>query len=91
VAVISTLPVTLDGSLRGEVARAGQGADPPRATADPDRYGDGFGVWSGTSFSCPACVGRIGAVLAALPEPAGADEHGAQLAQAVAEIVGSGS
>jgi len=53
-AVVSTLPVTFDGSLQPAVAtRDG------RATVDPDNYASGFGIWSGTSFAAPVLAGEI--------------------------------
>jgi len=91
VAVVSTMPVTLEGSLRSDVAVAATGSDPARATPDPDSYPSGFGVWSGTSFSCPCCVGEVAAVLARSPLAKRRDERIKQVSAAVAEVVGGGS
>ena len=38
VAVVSTMPVTLQGSLRGDIAVPATASDPARGTPDPDRY-----------------------------------------------------
>jgi hypothetical protein len=88
VAVVSTMPVTLQGSLRGDLAVGVIGADPARGTPDPDGYGTGFGVWSGTSFSCPCCVGKVGAVLARSPIAKGHAERVKRVTAAVLEVVG---
>jgi Subtilase family len=56
-AVVSTMPVTFNGSLQ-PVARLeidGQ----VRSTLDPDDFSGGFGTWSGTSFSAPVLAGEI--------------------------------
>ena len=82
------MPVTLQGSLRGEVAVGAVGTDPARGTPDPDGYGTGFGVWSGTSFSCPCCVGKVAAVLARSPIAKSSAERVKQVTAAVAEVVG---
>ena len=52
--VVSTLPVTFDGSLQPSVA-----TQDGRETIDPDNYASGFGIWSGTSFSAPVLAGEI--------------------------------
>jgi len=53
--VISTAPVTQDGSERAFV-------DLPtairRTTVDPDRFRGGFAAWSGTSFAAPVLAGE---------------------------------
>ena len=88
VAVVSTMPVTLQGSLRGDVAVAAVPGDPARGTPDPDGYGTGFGVWSGTSFSCPCCVGKVGTVLARSPVAKDHAERVKRVTAAVLEVVG---
>ena len=63
--VVSTLPVTFDGP--GRPVLHGRDPDPfagPRATVDPDGYGGGFGIWSGSSFAGPLVAARIARALA---------------------------
>ncbi len=64
VAVVSTMPTTLEGSLRGDLAVPAGHGSPARETPDPDCYATGFGVWSGTSFAAPCCAGGISQLLA---------------------------
>jgi serine protease len=59
VAVVSTMPTTFDGSLRGGVNVPAQGGRPERGTPDPDDYSSGFGIWNGSSFASPACAGGM--------------------------------
>jgi len=57
-ALVSTFPTTFDGGAAASV----QLADPtgqPRRTIDQDRYTNGFGTWSGTSFAAPVLAGRL--------------------------------
>jgi subtilisin family serine protease len=61
-AVVSTMPVTLNGSLQSILHRD-EPPYPARATADPDDFSGGFGVWSGTSFAAPAFAGDLAARL----------------------------
>jgi len=56
--VVSTLPVTFDGSLQPQVATPNG-----RESIDPDDYSSGFGIWSGTSFAAPVLAGEIAAHL----------------------------
>jgi subtilisin family serine protease len=56
-AVVSTMPVTFNGSLQ-PVARMEIGGQ-VRSTLDPDDFSCGFGTWSGTSFSAPVLAGEI--------------------------------
>jgi subtilisin family serine protease len=81
VAVVSTMPVTFDASLRSGIEVPGGSGRPERGNPDPDGYRSGFGVWSGTSFSCPACAGDVAGALAA----------GASPAEALEAAVGRGS
>ena len=59
VAVVSTMPETFDGSLRGGVNVPAEPGRPERGTPDPDDYSSGFGIWSGSSFASPACAGDM--------------------------------
>jgi subtilisin family serine protease len=56
--VLSSMPVTFDGALRGT-----RSADGLRQTVDPDDFTQGFGTWSGTSFSSPYLAGELAAAL----------------------------
>jgi subtilisin family serine protease len=56
--VLSSMPITFDGALRGE-----RTADGLRHTVDPDDFTQGFGTWSGTSFSSPYLAGQLAAAL----------------------------
>ncbi len=56
--VVSTLPVSFDGSLQPQVA-----TPDGRESIDPDNYSSGFGIWSGTSFAAPVLAGEIAAHL----------------------------
>ncbi|WP_151524516.1 S8 family serine peptidase [Serinicoccus kebangsaanensis] len=61
--VVSTMPVTFDGSVQAAAKVTTQdGAH--RATPDPDDFRGGFGVWSGTSFAAPWWAGQLAADLA---------------------------
>ena len=59
VAVVSTMPVTFEGSLRGGFDVAARQGRPARGTPDPDDYSSGFGIWNGSSFAAPACAGDV--------------------------------
>lgn len=52
-AVVSTVPTTFRGGAQASQVGVGIVAG-GRSTIDPQDYGSGFGVWSGTSFSTPA-------------------------------------
>jgi subtilisin family serine protease len=65
VAVVSTMPQTFDGSLRGSVNVPASGGNPERGTPDPDDYSSGFGIWSGSSFASPACAGDMAHMMCA--------------------------
>ncbi|SDP32229.1 Subtilase family protein [Nakamurella panacisegetis] len=55
--LVSTAPVTSDGSARAGVhVRGPQGR--PRGGVDPDAFGNGFASWSGTSFAAPVLAGQ---------------------------------
>lgn len=58
--VLSTMPTTFDGTLRGE-----KSADGLRHTIDLDDFTRGFGTWSGTSFASPYLAGQLAAALLA--------------------------
>jgi len=72
VAVVSTMPTTLDSSLRPDLHVGARPGIPPRGTPDPDDYACGFGVWSGSSFSAPAYAGQVAAALAEMTAEADA-------------------
>lgn len=66
--VVSTMPVTLDGSA--QASQLGNGpAHPRRGTPDLDDFSSGFGLWSGTSFSAPLLVGELASALATQERP----------------------
>ena len=70
-AVVSTVPSTQGGL---QPAAATRFAGRPRASIDPDGFGGGFAVWSGTSFAAPLVAGALAAALQPdLPAP-GAQE-----------------
>jgi subtilisin family serine protease len=56
--VISTFPVTFDGSRQPSTLFYAVD-DGWRGTIDPDDFSAGFGVWSGTSFAGPVLAGEI--------------------------------
>lgn len=63
-AVVSTYPTDVDASrapeLRVPVNRKPPGILPPgREALDPDDYGGGWAIWSGTSFSAPYLAALI--------------------------------
>jgi serine protease len=58
--VVSTVPVTLSGSLNPVLSVEGFGPG-PRAGVDFDDFRSGFAVWSGTSFASPWIAGEIAA------------------------------
>ena len=58
--VVSTVPITLSGSLNPALSVDGFGPG-PRAGVDFDDFRSGFAVWSGTSFASPWIVGEIAA------------------------------
>jgi subtilisin family serine protease len=56
-AVVSTMPTTFRGGMQPSVRiRIGHFT---RQTLDMDDYRNGFGVWSGTSFSAPVLAGEL--------------------------------
>lgn len=59
--VVSTLPVTFDGSAGSRWSTTVDGQ--VRCTPDPDDHSGGFAVWSGTSFAAPWLVGQLAARL----------------------------
>ena len=64
--VVSTVPVTLSGSLNPALSVEGYGPG-PRAGIDFDDFRSGFAVWSGTSFASPWIVGEIAAEIVRRP------------------------
>ena len=89
VAVVGTMPTTLEGSARGDVAVAA-GPHRARSTPDPDCYGTGFGVWSGTSFSAPCAAGRVASLLSREASPTDPAARAKRASAAVAKVVGAG-
>jgi subtilisin family serine protease len=75
-AVISTMPVTFNGSIRS-VLNMPKSSNPTRGSIDLDDYSRGFGTWSGTSFAAPALAGDIAAQLV---------QHGSRQALAPADF-----
>lgn len=58
--VLSTMPTTFDGAGEGR-----RSADGLRYTVDPDDFTQGFGTWSGTSFSSPYLAAQLAAQMLA--------------------------
>lgn len=54
--VLSAMPTTFDGAGEGR-----RSADGLRYTVDPDDFTQGFGTWSGTSFSSPYLAAQLAA------------------------------
>ncbi len=63
-AVVSTVPTTFRGGAQASQVGVGIMAG-GRSTIDPEDYGSGFSVWSGTSFSTPAVAADAARGLAA--------------------------
>ncbi len=62
--VVSTYPTDVDGSRAPELRipvnrRPPEDLPPGREALDPDDFSDGFGIWSGTSFSAPYLASLI--------------------------------
>jgi Subtilase family len=57
-ALVSTFPTTFNGGAAASVQIV-DASGQPRRTIDPDRYSNGFGTWSGTSFAAPVLAGRL--------------------------------
>jgi hypothetical protein len=57
-ALVSTMPINLDGGLTASVITTGPAGN-VRATIDPDDFKGGFGTWSGTSFAAPVLAGEV--------------------------------
>ena len=57
-AVVSTFPVTFDGSAEPSY-RMNLPGEGWRETIDPDDFRSGFGTWSGTSFAAPVLAGEL--------------------------------
>lgn len=58
VALVSTYPIDLDGSVDGGASIMSPWGR-PRSGFDLDDYGSGFAVWSGTSFAGPSFAGLL--------------------------------
>lgn len=58
--VLSAMPTTFDGAGEGR-----RSADGLRYTVDPDDFTQGFGTWSGTSFSSPYLAAQLAAQMLA--------------------------
>jgi hypothetical protein len=56
--ILSAMPTTFDGAAEGK-----RTADGLRHVVDPDDFTQGFGTWSGTSFSSPHLAGQLAAQL----------------------------
>jgi len=83
VAVVSTMPTTLNSSQRPDLHVDARPGIPARGTPDPDDYACGFGVWSGSSFSAPAFAGQVAAALAGMTAEADAAGRVAQASKVV--------
>lgn len=71
-AVVSTMPVTVDAG--GSASTESNTSSGRRSTIDPDGYGSGFGVWSGTSFAAPVLAAEAAQLLVGLgPQDAALD------------------
>ena len=66
-AVLSTIPPTFEGGL--EPAARTEAYQRIRESIDPDDFGGGFGVWSGTSFAAPLFAGMVAAQLVDTVDP----------------------
>jgi subtilisin family serine protease len=58
-AVVSTVPVTLDGPITPSVRMKEKYSDDHRSTIDPEGFQGGFATWSGTSFAAPVLAAEI--------------------------------
>ncbi len=87
-ALVSTMPPSFRGGRQPSVA-----FDAPdgtrRASLDPDDFGSGFGVWSGTSFAGPVMAGRLAQRVAAKGPagPAARSRGASDAADAMAALV----
>ena len=70
-AVVSTFPVTVNGSegpVNTLAAANAPGLPQRRESIDPDDFKSGFGTWSGTSFSAPLVAAALAEALVAAAE-----------------------
>ena len=67
--VVSTLPVSFQGSANPARSTPGDGA--LRSTGDSDDHSQGFAVWGGSSFAAPRVAGRVADHLAAVAREQG--------------------
>lgn len=71
--VVSTLPTTFRASDRAVVSTPGEDGL-MRATVDLGHLGQGFAVWSGTSFAAPHVAGWLAARLATEADDSGTED-----------------
>ena len=67
-AIMSTMPPRFQGGLE-PMARTRSEDGRLREALDPDDYSQGFGLWSGTSFSAPVAAGAVACALVGQIEP----------------------
>jgi serine protease len=91
VAVVSTMPVTFDGSLQGALLVPATPGQPARGTPDPDDYSSGFAVWNGSSFASPTCAGQVARLLCDTESHSDPAQRVELAAKVVGTVVGGGA